>query len=354
MAGKYLMLIHGIIVHKIEKDTRVADQPNPKAQITSRNKELDNTSPIVIELVEYIYNAYKTGKTFGSFDPDKANHPVQKWLADYIDDPDKSPFIPLTNSIMDRLKIHIDKENFATGGHLLFIDFTNNDRHWFMVVMIKDKKGFLFTEDLNLQDVKELELDKLHQAVRVDIDKWHENHEKSYLTFIKSGAGDVANYFLNTIGCSDTVPSKEVTKSVLRAIETVCEKAQLNFHQTRAVKDKACNYMEENPFGVSLPGICNIVDTCLPEDFWGDFLAVANSEDYQVSETFEPNKQVLSSHRRIKYDADHWKLAIDKDAIGRPGSNLDVIFDSEENSLTITNIPEELVTELIETLPDEE
>ena len=94
------MLIHGIIVHKIEKDTRVAGQPNPEALITSRDKELNNTSPIVIELVEYIYNAYKTGKTFGSFDTDIANHPVQKWISDYIDEPDNNPFIPLTSSIM--------------------------------------------------------------------------------------------------------------------------------------------------------------------------------------------------------------------------------------------------------------
>lgn len=347
------MLIHGIIVHKIEKATRVTGQPNPKAQITSREKELNNTNPLVKELVEYIYDAYKTGKTFGSFDKDKSNHPVQEWISDYIDHPDKNPFIPLTNSIMDRLKIHIDNENFATGGHLLFIDFTHNDRHWFMIVMIKDKKGFLFTEDLNLKGIQELELDKLHQAVRIDIDRFYKDNEKSYLTFIKSGTGDVANYFLNTIGCSDTVPSKEVTKSVLRAIETVCEKAKLNFHQTRSIKDKVCNYMEENPIVVSLPGIGNIVDSCLKEEFWGDFLEVANSEDYQVSETFEPNKQIISSHRRIKYNADHWRLSIDKDAIGRPGSNLDVIFNASENSLTITNIPKELVTELIENLPDE-
>jgi nucleoid-associated protein len=348
------MLIHGIIVHKIEKAIRERQQPNPKSVITPRANELPSDSPLVIELVEYVWNAYRTGKTFGSFDSDVDNHPVQNWLNTYIDDPDENPFIPLTNSIMNRLKIYLDEENFATGGHLLFIHFTENEQPWFMVVMIKDKKGFLFTEDLDLQDVKELDLDKLRQAVRVDINKWKENTEKAYLSFIKSGSGDVANYFLNTFGCTDSIQSKEVTRSVLSAVEKVCGDSGLNRIDTRQIKDNVCNYMEQNLSGVSLAGVGIQVDSYLPEEHWGEFMTLANSEDYSVSDTFEPNRQILTAHRRIKYDAPHWKVSVDRDALGTPDSDSEVVYDKEDKSLTIKQVPDQLAVQLLETLQTDE
>ncbi|QEP42996.1 hypothetical protein D5085_07610 [Ectothiorhodospiraceae bacterium BW-2] len=124
------MDIHAIIVHKIEKGQREQGQPAPIAIITPRKTELSHDDELVIDLLDYVWKAYKTGKTFGSFDGDTDNYPVQQWLKNYLDKPAENLFIPLTNQIMNRLKQQIENQNFATGGHILFAHLTKDDQPW--------------------------------------------------------------------------------------------------------------------------------------------------------------------------------------------------------------------------------
>lgn len=340
------MEIHGIIVHKIEKDQRLQGQPIPEAIISPRTEELDRESPLVIELTEYIWKAYRKGKTFGSFNEDAHNHPVQTWIGEYLHDPDSHPFVGLTLTIMGRLKIMLEDQNFSTGGHVLFLHVTENEKPWFMVVMIKDKKGFIFTDDLDLKDVVELNLDKLHQAVRVDIGSWQQVDEKAYLSFIKSGAGDVPRYFLKTFGCTDSIPSKIATNAVLLAAEQVCVAAGKDRTQTRVIKGAICDYMEQHLTGVSLAEIEAQLDVHVDQEYWDMFTELANSDEYKISDNFEPNRQVIEANRRVKLSAPHWKLTVDKGALGRPGSDAEIIFDPDDNSLTIKQIPQPQVAGL--------
>ncbi|MBF0471316.1 MAG: hypothetical protein HQL48_08055, partial [Gammaproteobacteria bacterium] len=53
------------------------------------------------DLLDYAWKAYKTGKTFGSFDGDSDNYPAQQWLKVHMDKPEEYPFIPLTNQIIN-------------------------------------------------------------------------------------------------------------------------------------------------------------------------------------------------------------------------------------------------------------
>jgi nucleoid-associated protein len=251
---------------------------------------------------------------------------------------------------MTRLKINLEKENLATGGHLLFIYMTSQEKDLFMVAMVKDKKGLMFNEKLELLDIKELDLNKLNQAIRINITQWLGKTEKAYLSFLKKGPGDVAQYFLDTFGCTDSIPSKTSTKAVFDVAEALCETAGQSIQATKSIKDQICKYLEENPKEVLLGRISLIVDANLPNEFEGQYLDLANSEEYQISNVFSPNKLILQSYKKIIHETSKWKIKLDKDVIGSTDSDKEIVYNPEDQTLTFKDLPPSLKAELLNAL----
>lgn len=52
----------------------------------------------------------------------------------------------------------------------------------------------------------------------------------------------------------------------------------------------------------------------------------------------------------IKLESPSWKLSIDKNALGEPDSDAEIIFNATEKSLSINNLPEKLITQITSSL----
>jgi nucleoid-associated protein YejK len=350
------MDILNVVVHKLNKQRREQGKPYIEPSVQLRENELNKDNVTVIDLINKITEAFKRGKTFGTFDPDKDNHPFQGWLEETISDDEDRDFLSLTEDVMNRLKLFIKDENFATGGHLLFALYKHENKRWLIVVMLKDKDGFTFTDDLNIENIQEIDIDKLHQLARIDIDRWLEASEsEGYLSFIKKRAGDVSNYFIDALGCRDLIPSKVATSNIFSIVDELFTEAGLNINQTISMKDMLHDFMfERMPNTVNLAEIGAMVDAVLPLDFHGKFVEKANSDEYKVSEEFEPNAQALVFHRRIKHKTSKWTLDIERSAVGVPDSDAELIYDQEHNTLTLTHVPDSLAEEIKKSLKVEE
>lgn len=193
------MDIHNVIVHKLNKEVKETGVPQAPITVDLRDAELNRNDDLVIKLIEKIAEAFKTGKTFGSFDSDVENHPFQRWLEEMLDPDSETTFMDLTRHTMDRLRLRIAPKNFATGGHIIFCYYREQDKDWFMVVMLKEKDGFSF-ENLILKNIQELDIDKLHQLARVDLAAWSADNTTAYLSFINKKPGDISGYFLEALG----------------------------------------------------------------------------------------------------------------------------------------------------------
>lgn len=345
------MRIQNVIVHKLNKE-RAAAGGRSEATIEFRKTELNSSSSLTIAFIEKIIESFKTGKTFGTFDEDEDNYPFQKWLKEMYDPSDDRDFISLSKSTMERLRILIQNKNFATGGHIVFCSYSDAGKNWFIVVMLKDKDGYTF-EDLELKNVQELDIDKLHQLARVDVNAWSEEHSSAYLSFISKKSEDISEYFIEALGCTNLVHSKVTTNAVLEIIDTLFLENKVKKEDADVAKDQLYDFLIEKrktSKSVKLEEISTFIDHHLPEDKHGAFIEMANSDNFQVSEQFEPNPQVLRNLKRIKHKTTYWTLDIDRKALGQAGSGSDVEYNEKQNSLTVNNLPSELAVELAKSI----
>jgi nucleoid-associated protein len=344
------MNIINSIAHKILKDQQESGKPKIEPIVQYRDDVFDLTNQKVITLIEALLKIYKTGKTFGSFDADTDNHPFQTWLKNLeAEDYTKEVFIELTRKTVNRIKIHIEKENFATGGYLVFVHYRNDNHNYFLVVMIKDKGGLTFTSDMDLEDVHQIDLDKLHQAARIDLDRF-EKSEEAYLSFLKGNQkNDITGYFTKALGCTDLIPSNVATDNVFHLIDEVCTNAGIS--ERKSIRDNIHDFLKQrHPNPVSLEEIAAKLNTYLPLEFHNQFVEKANSDDFRISQEFVPNLNALRKFKRVHFKAGAWDLSFDKNALGTTDSQAEIVFDAQEKSITINNVPDKLITELNEVI----
>jgi len=343
-------IAHKIIKEQI-KDKQESGKSPVEAEVQYRDDVFDPANQKVITLIEALLKIYKTGKTFGSFDTDTDNHPFQLWVKDLSAGDSKQVFIELTRKAVNRIKIHIEKENFSTGGYLVFVHYRDNNLTYFLVVMIKDKGGLTFTSDMELTDVQQIDMDKLHQAARIDLHRF-ENGEEAYLSFLKGNQKkDITGYFTKALGCTDLIPSNEATDTVFHLIDEICSDAGLS--ETKSIRDNIHDFLKErHPNSVRLEEIAAKLNAHLPIEFHDRFIEKANSDDFRISQEFVPSLTALRKYKRVHYKAATWDLSFDKNALGAPESQAEIVFDSNERSLTINNLPQKLMDELNKVITD--
>lgn len=345
------MEIINSIAHKIIKQRREKDKPNVEAEVKLRDDVFDPANEKVIILIEALLKIYK-GKTFGSFEADTNNHPFQSWAKDlYAEDYSKQVFIELTVSTVNRIKFFIEKENFATGGFLVFVHYRDNNQTYLMIAMIKDKGGLTFTSNMELTDVQHIDLEKLHQAARIDLERF-EHGEDSYLSFLKDTKpkGDkekeVTGYFTDALGCTDLISSNHATKAVFNLIDEIFTEARLN---PKPIQDEIHDFLKErHPNSVKLEEIAAKLNYHLPIESHDAFIEKANSDNFRISQEFFPSLTILSNFKRVHHKSTTWNLSFDKNVLGTPESQAEIIFNAKENSLTINSLPQKFIDELIE------
>lgn len=347
------------IAHKILKDRQEKQengQPHVEAVVKPRSDVFDSSNQKVITLIEALLKIYKVGKTFGSFETDANNHPFQIWVQDlYSESYSKQVFIDLTLKTVNRIKINIEKQNFATGGYLVFVHYRDNNQDnnqtYFLVVMIKDKGGLTFSPDMELTDVHSIDLDKLHQAARIDLNRF-ENGEEGYLSFLKGDQKkDIAGYFTEALGCTPLIPSNVATNTVFHLIDEICSEAGLI--EKKSIRDNIHDFLKErHPNSVRLEEIAAKLNAHLPIEFHDSFIGKANSEEFRISQEFVPNLTALRKYKKAHVKAGTWDLSFDKNSLGTPESEAEIIFDANERSLTINNLTQNLIDELNKVITD--
>lgn len=342
------------IAHKIIRESAKKNEPLVDSVIKPREAVFDLTDNNVIALIEALLKVYKIGKTFGSFNSDKDNHPFQTWIEQtHHKEYCEQDFKDISLKTVKRIAFFLNKENFATGGYMIFVHYKIDQQAYFLVVMIKDKGGLTFTEEMELADVHQIDLDKLHQASRVDLNKL-ENNEESHLSFLKGNSnGDVSGYFTEALGCTDLIQSKVATKNVFNLINSIGDEAGIDRKKIKDISDAIHDFLKSRqPDSVKLEEISAQLNAHLPLEFHEQFIEKANSEEFCISQEFVPNLTALRSFKMMKLEASSWKLSVDKNALGKPDSDAEIIFNAKEKSLSINNLPEKLINQINITLEE--
>lgn len=320
------MELHSIIVHRLDKESQ------GNATITLR----ENLLPVGERETEFVTNIKqvyykKSNPNYGIFDPNAVTFPFQTMLRNYIVE---QQFLEFTASAMNHLLGVINAVPQATGGYVVFAHYTLQNEEFVMTVMLNNKKQYNINDNLSIEEIFSLDIDKLDVANSVNVTRW-DNNEETYLSFAR-GRKDVSNYFKRFIGCTDQTSAKESSESLKRAFLDYLPQLELDTQEEENLRNQVLNYcyaQTRRKEDISLHHISSMISADEP-DLFQEFAA---SEDYRVSSLIKGHNRTLKTLKFYVYRSKKLTIEFDSGLV-----NESIFYNPQTNELRITNLPDDL------------
>lgn len=330
------MIITEAIVHSIEKEagtTRVIE--HPKETLSPIDNHMNRLGTELLS----IYN--KNTNNYGSFGADPLLHPFPNQLRRYYAlESDLIEFSKIASSFIAN---KMTDSAPSTGGYVLFIRYSNQAKEWLLIVMLKLKTGTgIDKTTLELNETVSFDIQHLHEAARIDLQKW-QNSEQPYLSFVKKSGrqDDVTKYFRTALSCTDYVDSKFHTEQLLKAVDAYCLNSGWSADQKQTARRKTFEYCDEK-FKLGEPVNLIAVSAIINDQAPDDFNSYVRNNHFPINETFDPHKKTFSRLKRIQSKFNN--IAVSFEAADVINETVD--FDRDSRTLFIKNIPETLISEI--------
>jgi nucleoid-associated protein len=362
------------IIHELIKEPARDGNPAIDASIEEAEHLLDSSDDATVALVSNIHSLYGTkgnASSQGTFNEEGAfAFPVQ--FGSFIDsNGDDEAFRELTMYAMENLRESADGENFATGGYIVFAFYQQNNEEFFLAAMLKKKDGIRL-QDLRPETIQEVDLSKLHQAIKVNLSRYlnfkeaedqDEPLNDSYLSFISPKSNQSASgYFISAFGCTDARAAAVSTKSALEAVRRFFEDDERIEHLKTDANDRAVEFMEETLKReekiCTLDELNHLVNGLIPIDLMDElndsFVEYANGDPFFVPDRFYTNSTEVRKAKKVQLKGlgGAWNLNFEKRVLGLT-CNDDIQFSPEnEGSITIRNLSTDMKEKLIQAIEE--
>lgn len=320
--------IIAVIVHDLVKTENgfKADERNELLTVTST----------VQRLVDQLVSEYakRTGKSHGRFEDDEDNYPMPKYVRQYYIDTNKT-FIELSQAMMRTLCTKAAK-TAATGGHVFIAHISHNNLEYLIVAILTDELGAFLTAGKDVEDSVYLDIKGFRVAGRIDMTNWKAGGER-YLSFIKGRDQDkISDYFKAFLGCDNSVAAAAETNTLLSGLESFSSEQSMNEITKEAFLTRAfdiCNRLSNEGEPLDIQAFANELWPNAPEEL----VAILSNPSLQLSEGFVPDKRVLRRLVKFSGRTSLWKIEFKRSAL-----NQRLIIFNPDETLTITNLPEDL------------
>lgn len=354
--------INNVIVHELQKK-----QHKSIEKIDTRNTVLDPQNAVVQKLLEGVTSVYggrENGAHYGTFKTTIDKGPFPDAYQTYITGGSSTaPFVKLTHDTMGRLATLAEAVTASSGGFILFADYLLNSDRFFLVCMIKNAPGITI-KNLEPEELERLELDKLSQAARVNVQKYsdfltateEERTKINYLSFISSATSKgTSGYFITALGCTKGSTSAQATRLVeTESIKFFSERANLKVN-TAKLRREIREYLKEKLVkeeSATLLDIGEIARKQIPSDISdqadkiiNEFTLHLNSEDIGVPTEFPIHKGTLKKSTHISGKTEIWSFDFDREALGTSDA-ADVFFNKNKKTVTLKNLPDDMIEEI--------
>lgn len=332
--------IKGIVVHQVVKEAHSTKCTLHLAKQAISPKEREKV--FVANIKEAYYK--KSNPTYGIFGNNDTS--FQNLLLKYHDKKEID-FFNFSIEASNLYKRKIKDISPATGGHLVFVHFSNTtEKQEYMLVMtINNKDGFVIDDNLNIKDIKSLDLNKIDVACLINITKWNsitkgeDKESKTYLSFVR-GNKDISLYFMSFIDCNDNKTSSESTKRLVNAINEYCGEIGLDRDASIRKKNEVYDYCLDcikTKKEIQLSAISALFDIENPNGF----MEFAAQEEYGVSEIISGDSTRIKKLRFTYYKGKDLTIIFDNTQLDKT-----VFYDRNKKQLTFKELPEDLINQL--------
>lgn len=350
------MEIKNIIIHEV--DRKKASLEGSYIYLDTRDDEnpIDDHSKHLVTTLSNLFR--KTGLSSGCFqepaDEDEDRPKLERLIDKYYDEDGFDDFVGFSKSVARHLKEELGNTKTGKGGYL-WLNFYEHNDHDFLSLVILRKKNALQIKDLSLDEIEEIDLDKLHMAARVNLTQWKANDPLTdrYIAFkIGRTTAEVTGYFREFIGCSETIKATKDTNNLVAVTVKYCLNHGFDDNKTenakREVEEVCLKWLEEGR-SVYVDNISNFLDNIYidKEEDKGAFLEIAQNEPYNLNNQISIDRNALRKLRRYKGFSKKVSISFDSDLLGKT-----IKFDKSDKSLTFTDLPEDLLEQLYQGLGD--
>ena len=285
------------------------------------------------------YNA-KTGKAWGFFHGESGAFPFSGWLAKVVTG--DMQFIDFTRTAVEHLMRLMQESNLAVGGHVLFALYQQGMTDYLTIAILREAETISVADDLTVSVSRHLDTSALHFAARINLSEWRNNPaSRQYISFIKSKNGKrLSHYFQDFIGCQEGIDSPGETRTLLKAFTDFVSAEDLPSDTASEKSQNLVAYAQaQGKIGepISLDELSEVLDEDRPKTF-ADFIRAG---DYGISEAFAADKRTLNQYRRYTGRAEGMSISFEAHLLGER-----VEFDQASASLTIKNLPTQLIDQL--------
>ncbi|AVJ56739.1 hypothetical protein C5610_10860 [Idiomarina sp. OT37-5b] len=270
-------------------------------------------------------------------------------------------FISLTKTAMNSLQAKARDVNFASGGYILFASYLSENKPFLLVAMIKQREGIQLNENLEPVGIQELDLSKLHQAARINIERYlqhelAENEDKdqfSYLSFVSPRTNQSASgYFIKALGCSGGVAASRATDAACKEMAKFFRKKPELRTKTSDLKADVFSYLREcyeDQRAATINDLTAVARKHLPATYDDEqrtslekeLAEYLNSEEVQVPSEFRVHLATINKHAKVKIKTANWQIQFEKHALG-VNENAEIWYDKDNSRLVINNLTPEM------------
>lgn len=323
-----MISLKAVIVHKIEKEA------NSLATVLTRNNLLPIGDAEVhfIDDVRRIYYE-KSNPVYGIFNPEIHSYPFQQMVRDYLRE--QADFVQFTTKAVGHLKSVMDSASASTGGYVLFAHYHNQGEEFILTTMLNNKRQYNINDDLIIQAISSIDIDRLDVANLINIARWDEAKD-TYLSFAR-GRKDISNYFKRFIGCTEETSAKQSSENFKRAVLDYLETLPIDNSSKEDLRNKVFNYCSEKikkKEDIQLSHVSSIINEAEPESF----KAYAAQEAYQVSAVVKGHRPTLKNLKFYIYRSKSFTIEFDSSLV----ADHTITYNRNQNVLTIKNIPDDL------------
>ena len=348
------------VIHELVKEPARDNSPAIEANYVEAENLLDVSSVPTYELIRSIQALYGTkgnASSQGTFDTEGAFTFPDQFL-DFIDSiGDSDAFLELSNAAMVNLVHSAKSENFATGGYVVFAYYKQNQSSFVLAAMVKKKDGISLV-NLEPKSIQEVDLSKIHQAVKINVDSFIDARDAeelgdpisgAYLSFIspknnKSASG----YFISAFGCTNALASTISTRNAIEAVRQFFEQDERLECLSNDANDQVIYLLEQtlqrDEKLCSIDEINHVVNSLIPVDYADEFVdkfvEFANAEPFNVPDTFYTHSTEVRKAKKVvlKDSSGSWTLNFEKRVFGTDTA-ADIQYSPDRGGyLTIRNL----------------
>lgn len=306
------------------------------AVMTDNSLERSN---LFVEQLHNVYNG-KPSKSYAAFTEEK-NAAFSQRLHSYLNN--EVEFDRVSKDTLQLFQAELEKYEFEETGYLLLIDYEHVATRYFMVGVVNLTEHFSIDNEFGIQRARHLDLNKIQLAARIDVSNLlHSNDAQKAISFIKGRAGrQVNDFFMDLLGCTETINAKSQSKELLTAIDDFMATESLAQDEKAQTREKVFEYCTEKMSAgedADLSELNNTLSVVTDNEF-ADFLS---QQDYSFDDKVTLDKTTVRKLVKLSGAGGGVSVSFDRILLGDR-----VNYNPSSDTLTIKGVPASLKAHLL-------